>query len=86
MVWTQTPTSGATTFSKTCSNTNGLQTRSRLRAIQFEAKDAPEIIPDPFNPEKKRKPTMLLVTDLTLRFDPEFEKISPPLPQRSAGL
>src|SRR5699024_9718496 len=44
-------------------------------AIQFEAVDAPEIIPDPFDPSKKRKPTML-VTDLTLRFDPEFEKIS----------
>ncbi|WP_306823268.1 hypothetical protein, partial [Klebsiella pneumoniae] len=42
-------------------------TRSPAGAIQFEAKDAPEIIPDPFNPEKKRKPTML-VTDLTLRF------------------
>ncbi|MCS5933007.1 hypothetical protein LNQ03_29860 [Klebsiella pneumoniae subsp. pneumoniae] len=52
-----------------------MQTRSPAGAIQFEAKDAPEIIPDPFNPEKKRKPTML-VTDLTLRFDPEFEKIS----------
>lgn len=52
-----------------------VQTRSPAGAIQFEAKDAPEIIPDPFNPEKKRKPTML-VTDLTLRFDPEFEKIS----------
>ncbi|KJT01655.1 peroxidase family protein, partial [Salmonella enterica] len=44
-------------------------------AIQFEAVDAPDIIPDPFDPSKKRKPTML-VTDLTLRFDPEFEKIS----------
>ncbi|EBF4836533.1 catalase-peroxidase, partial [Salmonella enterica] len=40
-----------------------------------EAVDAPDIIPDPFDPSKKRKPTML-VTDLTLRFDPEFEKIS----------
>ena len=43
--------------------------------IELKAVDAPEIIPDPFDPSKKRKPTML-VTDLTLRFDPEFEKIS----------
>ena len=68
-----------------------VQTRSPAGAIQFEAKDAPEIIPDPFNPEKKRKPTML-VTDLTLRFDPEFEKspaasstIRRPLTRRSPG-
>jgi catalase-peroxidase len=52
-----------------------VQTRSPAGAIQFEAVDAPEIMPDPFDPSKKRKPTML-VTDLTLRFDPEFEKIS----------
>ncbi|MDI8840625.1 catalase-peroxidase, partial [Salmonella enterica subsp. enterica serovar Anatum] len=52
-----------------------VQTRSPAGAIQFEAVDAPDIIPDPFDPSKKRKPTML-VTDLTLRFDPEFEKIS----------
>lgn len=43
--------------------------------LLIEAVDAPDIIPDPFDPSKKRKPTML-VTDLTLRFDPEFEKIS----------
>ena len=39
------------------------------------AADAEAIIPDPFDPSIKRKPTML-TTDLTLRFDPEFEKIS----------
>ncbi len=44
-------------------------------AIQWVAADAEAIIPDPFDPSVKRKPTML-TTDLTLRFDPEFEKIS----------
>jgi catalase-peroxidase len=39
------------------------------------AKNAPEIIPDAHIPGKKHKPTML-TTDLTLRFDPAFEKIS----------
>jgi catalase-peroxidase len=39
------------------------------------AKNAPAIIPDAHDPSKKHKPTML-TTDLTLRFDPEFGKIS----------
>ncbi|TGE12620.1 catalase-peroxidase, partial [Salmonella enterica subsp. enterica serovar Poona] len=52
-----------------------VQTRSPAGAIQFEAVDAPAIIPAPVDPSKDRQPTML-VTDLTLRFDPEFEKIS----------
>ena len=75
VVWTQTPTQWSNYFFENLFKYEWVQTRSPGGAIQFEAKDAPEIIPDPFNPEKKRKPTML-VTDLTLRFDPEFEKIS----------
>ncbi len=74
VVWTQTPTQWSNYFFENLFKYEWVQTRSPAGAIQFEAKDAPEIIPDPFNPEKKRKPTML-VTDLTLRFDPEFEKI-----------
>ncbi|MEV6898670.1 catalase/peroxidase HPI [Amycolatopsis sp. NPDC051372] len=42
---------------------------------QYVAKDAPEIIPDPFDPNKKHKPTML-TTDLALRFDPTYGEIS----------
>ena len=75
VVWTQTPNQWSNYFFENLFKYEWVQTRSPAGAIQFEAKDAPEIIPDPFNPEKKRKPTML-VTDLTLRFDPEFEKIS----------
>ena len=75
VVWTQTPTQWSNYFVENLYKYEWVQTRSPAGAIQFEAKDAPEIIPDPFNPEKKRKPTML-VTDLTLRFDPEFDKIS----------
>src|SRR5262249_22957040 len=44
-------------------------------AIQWEAKDAEAVIPDAHDPSKKHKPTML-TTDLSLRFDPEYEKIS----------
>ncbi|XTZ40195.1 catalase/peroxidase HPI [Salmonella enterica] len=75
VVWTQTPTQWSHYFFENLFKYEWVQTRSPGGAIQFEAKDAPEIIPDPFNPGKMRKPTML-VTDLTLRFDPEFEKIS----------
>ncbi len=75
VVWTQTPTQWSNHFLENLFKYEWVQTRSPAGAIQFEAKDAPEIIPDPFDPAKKRKPTML-VTDLTLRFDPAFEKIS----------
>ena len=75
VVWTQTPTQWSNNFFENLFKFEWVQTRSPAGAIQFEAKDAPEIIPDPFDPSKKRKPTML-VTDLTLRFDPDFEKIS----------
>ena len=75
VVWTQTPTQWSNHFFENLFKYEWVQTRSPAGAIQFEAQDAPEIIPDPFDPAKKRKPTML-VTDLTLRFDPGFEKIS----------
>jgi len=75
VIWTQTPTQWSNHFFENLFKYEWVQTRSPAGAIQFEAKDAPEIIPDPFDPSKKRKPTML-VTDLTLRFDPAFEKIS----------
>lgn len=75
VVWTQTPTQWSNHFFENLFKYEWVQVRSPAGAIQFEAKDAPENIPDPFDPAKKRKPTML-VTDLTLRFDPAFEKIS----------
>ena len=75
VVWTQTPTQWSNYFFENLFKYEWQQTRSPAGAIQFEAKDAEELIPDPFDPAKKRKPSML-VTDLTLRFDPAFEKIS----------
>ena len=75
VVWTQTPTQWSNYFFENLFKYEWQQTRSPAGAIQYEAVDGPDLIPDPFNPGKKRKPTML-VTDLTLRFDPEFEKIS----------
>ncbi|MGG5216249.1 catalase/peroxidase HPI [Rahnella variigena] len=75
VIWSQTPTQLSNYFFENLFKYEWVQTRSPAGAIQFEAADAPDIIPDPFDTSKKRKPTML-VTDLTLRFDPEFEKIS----------
>ncbi|PKE28891.1 catalase/peroxidase HPI [Rahnella sp. AA] len=75
VIWSQTPTQWSNYFFENLFKYEWVQTRSPAGAIQFEAVNAPDIIPDPFDTSKKRKPTML-VTDLTLRFDPEFEKIS----------
>lgn len=75
VVWTQTPTQWSNYFFENLFKYEWIKTHSPAGAIQYEAVNAEAIIPDPFDPEKKRKPTML-VTDLTLRFDPEFEKIS----------
>ncbi|MCO5978379.1 catalase/peroxidase HPI [Ideonella oryzae] len=75
VVWTQTPTQWSHQYFENLFKYEWVQVRSPAGAIQFEAQDAPENIPDPFDPARKRKPTML-VTDLTLRFDPGFEKIS----------
>lgn len=75
VVWSQTPTQWSNHFLENLFKFEWVQERSPAGAIQFVAKDAPEIVPDPFDPAKKRKPTML-VTDLTLRFDPDFEKIA----------
>ncbi len=75
VTWTQTPTQWSNYFFENLFQYEWEQVRSPAGAIQWVAKDAPEIIPDPFDPAVKRKPTML-TTDLTLRFDPAFEKIS----------
>jgi catalase-peroxidase len=75
VTWTQTPTQWSNHFFENLFKFEWVQTRSPAGAIQWEAKDAPDVIPDPFDPAKKKKPTML-TTDLSLRMDPEYEKIS----------
>jgi catalase-peroxidase len=75
VTWTQTPAQWSNFFFENLFKYEWVQTRSPAGAIQWEAKDAPEIIPDAHDPSKKRKPTML-TTDLSLRFDPVYEKIS----------
>jgi len=75
VTWTRTPAQWSNDFFEHLFKYEWAQTRSPGDHIQWEAKDAEAIIPDPHDPSKKRKPTML-TTDLSLRFDPIYEKIS----------
>jgi catalase-peroxidase len=75
VVWTKTPTKWSNDFFEYLFKFEWELTKSPAGAHQWVAKNADEIIPDPFDPNKKRKPTML-TTDLSLRFDPTYEKIS----------
>ncbi|QAZ39483.1 catalase/peroxidase HPI [Methylibium sp. Pch-M] len=75
VTWTTTPARWSNDFFEHLFKYEWELTQSPAGAKQWTAKDAPEIIPDAHVPGKKLKPTML-TTDLTLRVDPEFEKIS----------
>ncbi|HEY9213289.1 MAG TPA: catalase/peroxidase HPI [Ancylobacter sp.] len=75
VTWTQTPAQWSNFFFENLFKFEWVQTRSPAGAIQWEAKDSEAVIPDAHDPSKKRKPTML-TTDLSLRFDPVYEKIS----------
>lgn len=75
VTWTQTPAQWSNFFFENLFKYEWVQTRSPAGAIQWEAKDADAIIPDAHDPSKKHKPTML-TTDLSLRLDPAYEKIS----------
>ena len=75
VTWTQTPTQWSNNFFENLFKFEWEQTKSPAGARMWVAKNASEIIPDAHDPSKKHKPTML-TTDLTLRFDPEFGKIS----------
>ncbi|MBI5661756.1 MAG: catalase/peroxidase HPI [Ignavibacterium album] len=75
VTWTTTPTKWSHDFFKHLFEYEYELTTSPAGAKQWVAKNAPEIIPDAYDPNKKHKPTML-TTDLSLRYDPVYEKIS----------
>lgn len=75
VTWTATPTKWSNNFFENLFGFEYELTKSPAGAQQWVAKDAPDIIPDAYDPNKKHKPTML-TTDLSLRFDPAYEKIS----------
>ncbi|MGW3209807.1 catalase/peroxidase HPI [Streptomyces sp. NPDC001135] len=75
VTWTATPTQWDNGFFDILFGYEWELTESPAGAKQWVAKDAEAIVPDPQDPSKKRKPTML-TTDLSLRFDPIYEPIS----------
>ncbi|HKR45329.1 MAG TPA: catalase/peroxidase HPI [Paraburkholderia sp.] len=75
VTWTQTPAQWSNAFFENLFKYEWEQERSPAGAIQWVAKDAEAVIPGPRPDSPKRKPTML-TTDLSLRFDPAYEKIS----------
>jgi catalase-peroxidase len=75
VAWTQTPTKWSNLFFKNLFENEWELTTSPAGAKQWQASNGQATIPDPFDKTKKRVPTML-TTDLSLRFDPAYEKIS----------
>jgi catalase-peroxidase len=75
VVWTETPTKWSNNFFENLFGYEWELTKSPAGAYQFQAKNGAKPIPDAFDPSKHHAPTML-VTDLALRIDPVYEKIS----------
>src|SRR5262249_14196392 len=75
VTWTQTPTKWSNHFFKNLFENEWELTQSPAGVPQWKAKGAAASIPDAFDKSKKHVPTML-TTDLSLRMDPAYEKIS----------
>jgi catalase-peroxidase len=75
VTWTATPTRWSNNFFENLFGYEWELSRSPAGAQQWVAKGAPATVPDAYDPSRKRVPTML-TTDLALRFDPAYERIS----------
>jgi len=75
VTWTQTPAKWSYYFFENLFKHEWGLTKSPAGAYMWVAKDAPENVPDAHDENKSHRPAML-TTDLSLRFDPEYEKIS----------
>ncbi|MEZ5788502.1 MAG: catalase/peroxidase HPI [Xanthobacteraceae bacterium] len=75
VTWSQTPTQWSNHFFDNLFKYEWELEKSPAGAYQWRAKNAPADVPDAHDPSKKHPPTML-TTDLSLRFDPAYEKIS----------
>jgi catalase-peroxidase len=75
VIWTKTPTRWSNNFFENLFGFEWELSKSPAGAHQWVAKDAEPVIPDAYDSSKKHKPTML-TTDLSLRFDPVYGKIS----------
>jgi catalase-peroxidase len=77
VIWTQTPTKWSNNFFRNLFGYEWELTKSPAGAYQWKPKGGAGAgtVPDPHDPSKRRAPGML-TTDLALRFDPIYEKIS----------
>ncbi|TDE17133.1 catalase/peroxidase HPI [Dyadobacter psychrotolerans] len=75
VIWTKTPTQWSNNFFENLFAFEWELTKSPAGAHQWVAKNSDAIIPDAFDSSKKHAPTML-TSDLALRLDPAYEKIS----------
>ncbi len=75
VTWTRTPAQWSHDFFQILFGNEWELTKSPAGAHQWVAKNAEAVIPDAHDPSKKHRPTML-TTDLSLRLDPAYEKIS----------
>jgi catalase-peroxidase len=75
VTWTTTPTQWSNNFFENLFGYEWELEKSPAGAHQWVAKDSGDTVPDAHDPSKKHRPTML-TTDLSLRFDPAYEKIS----------
>ncbi|WP_141787792.1 catalase/peroxidase HPI [Oryzihumus leptocrescens] len=75
VTWTSTPTTWGHGFFQRLFGHEWELTESPAGAKQWVAKDAEADVPDAHDPSKRHRPTML-TTDLALRFDPEYERVS----------
>jgi len=75
VTWTRTPAQWSNDFFEHLFKYEWELTKSPAGAHQWVAKDAEAVIPDAHDPSKKHRPSML-TSDLALRFDPAYEKIS----------
>ncbi len=75
VTWSQTPTKWSNHFFDNLFKNEWELTKSPAGAKQWKANAAAATIPDAFDKSRKHLPTML-TTDLSLRFDPAYEKIS----------
>jgi catalase-peroxidase len=77
VIWSQTPTKWSNNFFKNLFGYEWELTKSPAGAYQWKPKGGAGAgtVPDPHDPSKRRTPGML-TTDLALRFDPVYEKIS----------
>jgi catalase-peroxidase len=75
VTWTTTPTKWSNSFFENLFGHEWELTKSPAGAYQFVAKGGAATIPDAYDPSKRHAPTML-VTDIALRMDPAYEKIS----------